>query len=78
MIRLTKLTAVALEQWLCTADPMPHRAPGPWGEGHIQFIDARLQYRPGLPEALAGISFEIRPGQKVGICGRTGICAHAT
>lgn len=35
-------------------------------------MNVHLQYSPDLPEALTGISFELRPGQKVGICGRTG------
>lgn len=47
--------------------------PGQWLQGHVQFINVRLQYSPELPEALAGTSFELRPGQKVGICGRTGV-----
>jgi ATP-binding cassette subfamily C (CFTR/MRP) protein 1 len=31
-----------------------------------------LRYRPELPLVLKGISFKVRPGEKVGILGRTG------
>lgn len=31
-----------------------------------------LVYRNGLPNALDGVSFLVRPGEKVGIVGRTG------
>lgn len=31
-----------------------------------------LVYRDGLPNALDGVSFIVRPGEKVGIVGRTG------
>lgn len=31
-----------------------------------------LVYRDGLPNALDGVSFVVRPGEKVGIVGRTG------
>lgn len=44
-----------------------------WPErGRIQFVGAVLAYRPGLPNALDGVSMEILPGEKVGIVGRTG------
>lgn len=41
-------------------------------QGHLQFCGVSLRYGSGLPDALDGVSFELRPGQKVGICGRTG------
>ena len=41
-------------------------------QGHLQFCGVSLRYGRGLPDALDGVSFELRPGQKVGICGRTG------
>lgn len=31
-----------------------------------------LAYRTGLPNALDGVSFSVRPGEKLGIVGRTG------
>ncbi|KAM4772481.1 ATP-binding cassette sub-family C member 10 [Rhinophrynus dorsalis] len=41
-------------------------------KGHIEFREAVLCYRPGLPNALDGVSFTICPGEKIGIVGRTG------
>ncbi|KAM4693780.1 ATP-binding cassette sub-family C member 10 isoform 1-T2 [Discoglossus pictus] len=41
-------------------------------KGHIEFRDAVLCYRPGLPKALDGVNFIICPGEKIGIVGRTG------
>jgi len=35
-------------------------------------VDVELAYRVGLPVVLKGISFEVKPGEKVGIVGRTG------
>ncbi len=40
--------------------------------GHLQFCGVQLKYSREASYALAGVSFELRPGQKVGICGRTG------
>lgn len=31
-----------------------------------------LVYRPGLPNALDGVTFHVEPGEKLGIVGRTG------
>jgi ATP-binding cassette, subfamily C (CFTR/MRP), member 1 len=38
----------------------------------IEFRDVSLRYRPGLPLSLAHASFSIRPGERIGIVGRTG------
>lgn len=38
----------------------------------MEFNAVVLAYRPGLPNALNGISFMVNPGEKVGIIGRTG------
>jgi ATP-binding cassette subfamily C (CFTR/MRP) protein 1 len=40
--------------------------------GAIAIKSASLRYRKGLPLALDEISLEIRPKERVGICGRTG------
>nr|XP_033794309.1 multidrug resistance-associated protein 7-like isoform X2 [Geotrypetes seraphini] len=41
-------------------------------EGHVEFRNVMLAYRPGLPNALDGMDFTVVPGEKVGIVGRTG------
>lgn len=47
--------------------------PQTWPEqGLLEFCDVVLAYREGLPNALDGVSLVVRPGEKVGIIGRTG------
>jgi ABC-type multidrug transport system fused ATPase/permease subunit len=41
-------------------------------EGKVVFKDVSLRYRQKTPLVLEDLSFEILPGHKVGICGRTG------
>ncbi|KUF99862.1 hypothetical protein AM588_10010321 [Phytophthora nicotianae] len=41
-------------------------------QGAIKFDSLCLKYRPELPLVLRGVSMDIRGGEKVGICGRTG------
>ncbi|KAM4612066.1 ATP-binding cassette sub-family C member 10 isoform 2-T2 [Polymixia lowei] len=49
------------------------QVPPSWPErGWLEFRAAVLAYREGLPNALDGVSLVVRPGEKVGIVGRTG------
>ena len=41
-------------------------------ESRIEFIDAKLKYRPGLPLVLKGLNISIPAKAKVGVVGRTG------
>lgn len=41
-------------------------------EGCIQFKDVVLRYRENTKVALDKLKFEVKAGQKIGICGRTG------
>ncbi|XP_031418000.1 ATP-binding cassette sub-family C member 10-like [Clupea harengus] len=49
------------------------QVPPEWPQhGRVEFSGAALAYRPGLPNALDGVSVEVLPGERVGIVGRTG------
>ncbi|SCU86832.1 LANO_0C09340g1_1 [Lachancea nothofagi CBS 11611] len=52
----------------------PEKAPpAEWPtEGAVEFEDASLAYRPGLPVVLKNVNFQIRGNEKIGVCGRTG------
>lgn len=41
-------------------------------QGVIKFSNVCLRYRENLPYVLNHVSFETRPAEKIGICGRTG------
>ncbi|KAI5966908.1 uncharacterized protein KGF55_000317 [Candida pseudojiufengensis] len=49
-------------------------APPPdWpSQGAIAFDRVSLSYRPGLPLVLKNLNFNVKPMEKIGICGRTG------
>lgn len=40
--------------------------------GEITFDNVNLSYRPGLPLVLKNVSINVKPAEKIGICGRTG------
>jgi ATP-binding cassette subfamily C (CFTR/MRP) protein 4 len=40
--------------------------------GHISFKNVFLKYSPDLPPVLKGVSFDVLPGEKIGVVGRTG------
>ncbi|XP_035829879.1 multidrug resistance-associated protein 1 [Aplysia californica] len=52
----------------------PDNRPAPeWPEeGNLEFDDLQIRYRPGLELVLKGVSCQLKPGEKVGIVGRTG------
>lgn len=41
-------------------------------EGHVQLTQFTASHREGLPPALKEVSLNIKPGQKIGVVGRTG------
>ena len=40
--------------------------------GVVEFENVWMKYRPELSPSLLGLSFMTGPGEKIGICGRTG------
>ncbi len=47
--------------------------PENWPEkGEVIFEDYSTTYRKELDPSLRGVSFKINPGEKIGICGRSG------
>ncbi|KAK7050453.1 oligomycin resistance ATP-dependent permease YOR1 [Favolaschia claudopus] len=55
------------------APTTPNDPPSSWPEhGEIAFKDVEMSYREGLPLVLKGVTFNVKPGEKVGIVGRTG------
>lgn len=53
---------------------MPTDPPASWPEqGVLTFDDVTVRYREGLPHVLRNVSFSIKPNEKIGIAGRTGI-----
>jgi len=55
-------------------DAIPDKDPqaGTWpSKGEIEFSHASMRYRDG-PLVLKNLSFAVNPGEKIGVCGRTG------
>jgi ABC-type multidrug transport system fused ATPase/permease subunit len=49
------------------------RPPADWPRhGALEFDDVQMRYRDDLGLALKGVSFATRPGEKIGVVGRTG------
>ncbi|XP_045049070.2 ATP-binding cassette sub-family C member 10 isoform X2 [Desmodus rotundus] len=66
-----------LEEYSCNVPQEPQARPMQLGtgwltQGSVEFQDVVLVYRPGLPNALDGVTFRVQPGEKLGIVGRTG------
>ncbi|XP_063563215.1 ATP-binding cassette sub-family C member 10 isoform X9 [Gorilla gorilla gorilla] len=66
-----------LEEYTCDLPQEPQGQPLQLGtgwltQGGVEFQDVVLAYRPGLPNALDGVTFCVQPGEKLGIVGRTG------
>jgi ATP-binding cassette subfamily C (CFTR/MRP) protein 5 len=56
------------------ADSTPANTPSPsWpAKGGISIKGVNMRYRPELPLVLKGLTLEVKPQEKIGICGRTG------
>jgi ABC-type multidrug transport system fused ATPase/permease subunit len=51
----------------------PIDPPEDWpNSGRIQFNNVTFRYRSGLPYVLKDVSFDLKGGEKIGVCGRTG------
>ncbi|KAA6365931.1 MAG: ABC transporter: Multidrug resistance-associated protein, ATP binding protein, partial [Streblomastix strix] len=51
----------------------PINPPNDWpAVGRIQFNNVTFRYRSGLPFVLKDVSFDLKGGEKIGVCGRTG------
>lgn len=51
--------------------PLP---PSTWPQtGEVEWQQMGLRYRKGLPPALRNVTCLIKDGEKVGVCGRTGV-----
>ena len=71
--RVKEYTQVDTENaWQVEATAPPPEWPT---EGAIQVVGYRTRYRESLALALKDLSFCVRPHEKVGVCGRTGIRA---
>ncbi|XP_023680821.2 ATP-binding cassette sub-family C member 10 [Paramormyrops kingsleyae] len=74
----TQMVSVERTEEYSTSIPMEPQqggleVPPLWPEhGQVEFRQVELVYRPGLPNALDKLTIVIRPGEKVGVVGRTG------
>ena len=47
--------------------------PGDWPRtGELCVEEVTASYRDSLPDCLTGLSLSLRPGERLGVCGRTG------
>lgn len=68
--RLLSFSMIPVEAAALRPDTQPS---SDWPQqGGIKWNNLQLRYRPDLPLVLKGITCEIKPREKVGICGRTG------
>jgi ABC-type multidrug transport system fused ATPase/permease subunit len=70
---LDYITSTELPQerpWRLLNDPT--REDGFPGKGALSLKNVSLRYRPALPNALQDVSIAIKPGENIGIVGRTG------
>ena len=54
-------------------DDSVNKPAGRWlAKGKVKVQDLQIRYREDLPFVLKSVSFEIKPGEKIGVVGRTG------
>ena len=71
--RVCEFSRLEAEETLTESEARRGLPPSGWpASGKLQWKDVMLRYRPGLTPALREVSWTINPGEKIGICGRTG------
>ncbi|XP_070559521.1 ATP-binding cassette sub-family C member 9-like isoform X2 [Ptychodera flava] len=66
--RVVHYSQIPIEEYRGVYSP-----PADWpNRGHIRFENVSVRYAPDLDPVLEDVSINITPGEKVGICGRTG------
>ena len=71
--RVVQYLDLPLEKNHTTEPDVAKELPESWpAKGKLEIVDLSMKYRDNLPLVLNKISFTVLPGQKVGICGRTG------
>ncbi|KAG8905752.1 hypothetical protein FRC00_013040, partial [Tulasnella sp. 408] len=63
---------LAVDQEAAVKSVKPPPAYWPTSNGGIEVENLVIKYSPNLPAVLKGISFEVRPREKIGVVGRTG------
>ncbi len=62
-----------VEQEKSATSPSGQEPPASWPEkGQIQFNGVQMRYRKDKPLVLKGLTFEVKPSEKIGVVGRTG------
>ncbi|KAA6366261.1 MAG: ABC transporter: Multidrug resistance-associated protein, ATP binding protein [Streblomastix strix] len=68
-----RINSSKLPQELSRSEINPVDPPQNWpASGRIQFDNVSVRYRSGLPYVLKDVSFDLKGGEKIGVCGRTG------
>ncbi len=71
--RIPRETSVAPSNAAAGAATPEPTLPAGWPlEGAVSIRGLRMRYRPGLPLVLRGVDLDVRPGERIGIVGRTG------
>ena len=71
--RVVQYLDLPLEKKHTTEPDVAKGLPENWpAKGKLEIVDLSMKYRDNLPLVLSKISFTVLPGQKIGICGRTG------
>ncbi|EIN04585.1 P-loop containing nucleoside triphosphate hydrolase protein [Punctularia strigosozonata HHB-11173 SS5] len=70
--RIQDSTAMTTERFSSELSPAPGNESEFMVRGDIEFRNVSLAYGPGLKPALRDVSFAVRGGSKIALCGRTG------
>ena len=71
--RLLKLDSIVQEQETIADKGEEIQVPESWPQkGGMEFVGVKMRYRPETDIVLDGLNFVVKPGEKIGVVGRTG------